>query len=252
MSSVLYDLTPGNIAMITLNRPERLNAVNPELIAHLVEALRRAGADEASAVILRGAGRSFCAGHDLKAHDPAITAAQVRSDVHQIQEVTRLVRRLACPVIASVQGFALGAGCEIALCSDLVVAAESGTFGFPEVGVGLSVTGGISHVLPHAVGFAKAKELIMLGRRFSARQAHGWGLVNDVVAEGDLESATMSMAQDLASKPRLALGVAKEVLDNGPGGSMESALLIEVLHARLAMGSADASTAASAFRERGN
>lgn len=252
MSSVLYDLIPDNIAMITLNRPERLNAVNPELIDHLVEALQRAGADEASAVILRGAGRSFCAGHDLKAHDSAITAEQVRADVHQIQEVTRLVRRLGCPVIASVQGFALGAGCEIALCSDLVVAAESGTFGFPEVGVGLSVTGGISHVLPHAVGFAKAKELIMLGRRFGAQEAYGWGLVNDVVADEDLESATLSMARDLASKPRLALGVAKEVLDNGPGGSMESALLIEVLHARLAMGSSDAATAASAFRERGN
>lgn len=251
MSSVLYDLASDGIVTITLNRPERLNAVNTELINGLVAALQRAGSDDAAVVILRGAGRSFCAGHDLKAHAASLTVEQVRADVQQIQEVTRLVRRLRCPVVASVQGFALGAGCELALCSDLIVAAESGTFGFPEVGVGLSVTGGISHVLPHAVGFAKAKELVLLGRHFSARQAFDWGLINQVVPDDRLSLTTDALAEELASKPRLAAGVAKEVIDNGPGATMEGALLTEVLHAQLAMGSADAAAAAADFREKG-
>lgn len=247
MPIVDYALDPARIASITLNRPERLNAVSPDLIHGIVNSLRRAGDDDARVIVLRGAGRAFCAGHDLKAHDGAITPAQVRVNVQQIQEVTRLVRRLPCPVIASVHGFALGAGCELALCSDLIVAAESAVFGFPEVSVGLSVTGGISHVLPHAVGFAKAKELLLLGRQFSATEAAGWGLVNEVVGDHDLESSTLAMANEIVSKSQLAVGLAKEVIDGGPGGSMETALLTEVLHAELAMGSSEAEEAATLF-----
>lgn len=250
MNSVLYALDDEGVATVTLNRPERLNAVDPGLVSGVVDALRQAGDDVARAVVLRGAGRAFCAGHDLKAHDADITPEAVRVDVQQIQEVTRLVRRLPCPVIASVHGYALGAGCELALCSDLIVAGRGATFGFPEVGVGLSVTGGISHVLPHAVGFVKAKELLLLGRHFEATQALEWGLINQVVDDHELEASTYAMAREIASKSRLAVGVAKEVIDNGPGGSMESALLTEVLHAQLAMASADAGNAASEFRER--
>src|SRR5690606_39136583 len=104
------------------------------LIDELVVALRQAESDEARSVILRGNGRAFCAGHDLKAHEADLSAEQVRAQVQQIQEVTRMVRRLPGPVIAAVHGYAMGAGCELALCSDLVVVAQSATFGFPEVG----------------------------------------------------------------------------------------------------------------------
>ena len=249
MTTVEYD-SSDSIATIRLNRPERLNAVTPALVSDLVAALRRAEADQVGAVVLSGNGRSFCAGHDLQEHEPDATLSSVRAQVEMIQDVTRMVRRLPCPVVASVHGFALGAGCEFALCCDLVVASSSATFGFPEVGVGLSVTGGISHVLPITVGFVRAKELLLLGERFTADQAHAWGLVNRVVPADSLESTTLDLARALAALPRLAVSLAKQVLDHGPGADMDRALLSEMHHAQMAMTSAAAAEAADGFRTR--
>jgi acyl-CoA synthetase (AMP-forming)/AMP-acid ligase II len=146
-----YELDQS-VARIFLNRPHRLNAVVPELTDALVAALGRAEADAARAVVLAGRGRAFCSGHDLKEPVPPETVLQTRRRVDGIQEVTRAIRRFPGPVIAAVHGYALGAGCEFALGCDLVVAAEDAQFGFPEVSVGLSVTGGISRLLPLLVG----------------------------------------------------------------------------------------------------
>ena len=141
--TVDYELDQS-VARIYLNRPHRLNAVVPELTAGLVAALGRAGQDGARVVILAGRGRAFCSGFDLKEPMPAETVLATRIRVDGIQEVTRAIRRFPGPVVAAVHGYALGAGCEFALGCDLVVAAENAEFGFPEVSVGLSVTGGIS------------------------------------------------------------------------------------------------------------
>lgn len=251
MTVVEYEVRDG-IASIRLNRPERLNAVTPELIEGLVSALERAQADEVGAVVLSGNGRAFCAGHDLRDNASAPGPEQVWRDVQRIQDVMRLVRRLPCPVIASVHGYALGAGCEFALCSDLVVAAESAQFGFPEVGVGLSVTGGISHVLPLAVGLARAKELLLVGERFSAAEGKSWNLLNEVVPDSALEDRTWAFARQLATRPRLAMALAKHALDGGPGAPLESALVTEIHHAQLAMASPEAASGADAFRGSGS
>lgn len=250
MTVVEYEVRDA-VASIRLNRPERLNAVTPELIEALVAALERALADQVGAVVLSGNGRAFCAGHDLRDNASSPAADEVWRDVHRIQDVTRLVRRMPCPVIASVHGYALGAGCEFALCSDLVVAAESAQFGFPEVSVGLSVTGGISHVLPLAVGLARAKELLLVGERFSAGTGQSWNLVNHVVPEAELEDRTWALAAQVAGRPRLAMALAKQALDGGPGAPLESALITEIHHAQLAMASPEAASGADAFRGSG-
>ena len=150
----------GIVAEIRLSRPERLNAVDVGLTRGLVAALVHAGEAGARAVVLSGTGRAFCAGHDLKEEPAVESVLQTRARLEEIQEVTRLVRRLPAPVIAAVHGYALGAGAEFALCCDVVVAGEDAVFGFPEVSVGLSVTGGISRLLPALVGWARAKELL--------------------------------------------------------------------------------------------
>lgn len=249
MPSVLYAVE-GDVAYLTLNRPDRLNAVVPDLVEELGDGLRRAADAAVGAVVLHGAGRAFCSGHDLKEDQAPTDPEQLRAHVQRIQDVTRLVRRLPCPVIAAVHGYALGAGCEFALCSDLVIAGEAAEFGFPEVEVGLTVTGGISHVLPAAVGLVRAKELLLTGHRFTADQALAWGLVNRVVPNDAVLDEATRLATDLIGRPRSALSLAKRVLDAGAGGNLEQALDLEVEHAVLSMASADAAAAAATFRQR--
>jgi enoyl-CoA hydratase/carnithine racemase len=201
-------------------------------------------------VVLAGRGRAFCAGHDLKEDDREHDPEGVRALIERIQDVTRKVRRAPFPVIAAVHGYALGAGCEFALCSDLVVAAQDAVFGFPEVSVGLSITGGISHILSWAVGPVRAKQLVLLGQRFTASQAEAWGLVNAVVEPDHLLRQADEWAQTLAALPPHALAVAKRTLDQGPQVDLETALQIEVEAALSTRDSAEARNAAEAFRAR--
>ncbi|AUS79664.1 enoyl-CoA hydratase [Actinoalloteichus sp. AHMU CJ021] len=221
----------NGIACLHLNRPHRLNAVVPELTEALIDGLRRAGGDGAAVVVVAGRGRAFCAGHDLREPTPEEDPLGTRARVDRLQDVTREIRRFPGPVIAAVHGYALGAGCEFALACDLVVAAEDASFGFPEVGVGLSVTGGISRLLPLAVGPMRAKEALMLGDRLDAETASGLGLVNRVVPVGTHEAAARELAERLRERPRTALTLAKRVLDSGMDHTLEQAMSVELDHA---------------------
>jgi 2-(1,2-epoxy-1,2-dihydrophenyl)acetyl-CoA isomerase len=229
---VEYELD-HSIARVYLNRPHRLNAVVPELAAGLVTALRRAENDGARVVVLAGRGRAFCSGHDLKEPIPPETVLATRRRVDGIQEVTRGIQRFPGPVVAAVHGYALGAGCEFALGCDLVVAGQDAWFGFPEVSVGLSVTGGISRLLPLLVGPMRAKELVLLGERFDAAAAREMGLVNRVVPAGEHESAATELAERLRDRPALALAVAKQALDRGVDSALEEAMATETDFAAL-------------------
>ena len=241
----------GGIAVITLNRPNRLNAVVPELVEELCAALGRARRDDVGACVLTGAGRSFCAGHDLRQEHEPITEAEDTRRLHRVQDVTRLVRQAPFAVVAAVHGYALGAGCEFALCCDLIVASRDAEFGFPEVGVGLGVTGGISRLLPLTVGLAKAKELVLLGERFSAEQALELSLINWVVEPGQHLNIAMDVAARLRERPRAALARAKRALDVGPEVGIEAAFDVEIANALALHAGSDAADAARAFRNRG-
>jgi 2-(1,2-epoxy-1,2-dihydrophenyl)acetyl-CoA isomerase len=238
------------VARVFLNRPHRLNAVVPDLVADLGRALDRAAQDRVRALVLAGRGRAFCAGHDLKEDDSTDDVEVIRELIERIQDITRKVRRSPFPVIAAVHGYALGAGCEFALCSDLVVAARDAVFGFPEVSVGLSVTGGISHILPWAVGPVRAKQLVLLGERFTAEEAYSWGLVNAVTEPENLLPHANGWAQKLASLPPHALAVAKRTLDRGPQVDLETALQVEIEAALSTRNSAEAREAATVFRNQ--
>src|ERR1700729_1154267 len=230
--AVDYELT-DSVARVYLNRPHRLNAVVPELTAGLVTSLNRARDDGARVVVLAGRGRAFCSGHDLKEQFPPETVLATRLRVEQIQDVTRAIRRFPGPVIAAVHGYALGAGCEFALGCDLVVAAEDAQFGFPEVSVGLSVTGGISRLLPLLVGPVRAKELLLVGERFGAARALELGLINQGASAGEHEQAAAALAARLRDQPPLAMALAKQALDRGSDCALEEALASEVDSAAL-------------------
>lgn len=237
-------------AVIHLDRPQRLNAVVPALVDDLLASFQQAREERVAAVVLAGRGRAFCAGHDLKEPEPVEDEAAARARLQRIQDVTRAIRSSPAPVIAAVHGYALGAGAEFALGCDQVVAGEDAKFGFPEVGVGLSVTGGISALLPRTVGLVRAKELLFLGDHMSADEAHRFGLINQVVPAGTHEQAAFELAQRLVSQPPAALALAKSLLDHGMDASVPDALDREVDAAIATMSTGEAEAAAQGFRTR--
>jgi enoyl-CoA hydratase/carnithine racemase len=233
----------ADVAVIALNRPHRLNAVNDELVEGLLDALAAVEAGDCGAALLTGRGRAFCAGHDLK---------EERDDdgllrrLQHLQEVTRRIRGLTIPVIAAVHGHAVGAGAEFALGCDLVVAAEDTRFRFPEVGLGLSVTGGLTKLLPLFVGPVKAKELLLLGEAIDAQEALRLGLVNRVVPPGELTAAAMEWASRLAGQPRVPTALAKAALDSGIDAAFAAGLELEISHAVITDATAEPGGAALA------
>ena len=249
---MVVDYVPhgDGVGIIRLNRPERLNAVTPALVDDLLESFDRAEADHARVLVLAGRGRAFCAGWDLKQPPIDETVDQARARLQRLQEVTRRTRAFAGPVIAAVQGYALGAGVEFALGCDLVVAGEDAVFGFPEVEVGLSGTNGVSVLLPRLVGLARAKELVLLGERCDARRARDIGLIARVVPAGAHEDAALEIAERLATRPPRALRLAKRLLDEGVETALEEALDGEVEAALATLDSGENAAATTRFRER--
>ncbi|MFC9255823.1 enoyl-CoA hydratase/isomerase family protein [Amycolatopsis thailandensis] len=246
MSTVDYALDDG-ICVIWLNRPERLNAVVAELVDDLLEALDAAAKSDARAVVLAGRGRAFCAGHDLKEPTPE---GDSRPRLDRLQDVTRRLRGLRQPVIAAVHGYAIGAGAEFAMGCDLILAADDAVFAFPEVSLGLSVTGAASRLLPLLVGPLKAKELLLLGERVSGAEAYELGLVNAALPVDDLMDTALAWAAKIASHPAAAATMAKRALDSGIDSSLDAALELEVSHALITEHSAEVAASAEAFRSR--
>jgi enoyl-CoA hydratase/carnithine racemase len=234
----------ADVAWITLNRPHRLNAITEGLVLGLVASLRRARTDSARAVVLQGAGSSFCAGHDLQETQPPYTSDRG----NQLQDVTRAIRELPAPVIAAVHGYAIGGGFEFALASDIVVAADSAQFQCPEVDVGLGATGGATALLPRLVGPIRAKRLMLLGDRIGAAEAHDLGLVTVVVPSEEWNTHVESFVGRILAKPYDALTLAKQAIDLGIDHSLEQALALEVDNLVRLSSSADAASAAERFR----
>src|SRR5580693_6453970 len=197
---VLYDID-DKIVIITLNRPEKLNAISPELRLQLTDAFTRADADPAtSVVLLRAEGRSFCAGYDISAREPG--ADDWRSDptkahdhLHPQLEFEMLPWTMKKPVIASVQGHVMGGGCELVMLCDLTIAADNATFGEPEVrfsSVGPAI------VMPMIVGYKKARELLYFGDQIDAQTALDLGMINRIVPLADLRTASLAYAKRLS------------------------------------------------------
>ncbi|CAM2800185.1 enoyl-CoA hydratase/isomerase family protein [Saccharomonospora xinjiangensis] len=238
----------NRVATVWLNRPHRLNAVTPELVDDLLTVLGRVSADDGvGAVVLAGRGRAFCSGHDLKQPPPE---QESRARLEQLQDVTRALRALPQPVVGAVHGYAIGAGAEFALGCDLVVAADDAVFAFPEVGLGLSVTGAASRLLPLLVGPMRAKELIMLGERIDAASAHAMGLVNRVVPAAELAERVNGVARALAERPASALALAKRAIDRGIDGTVEAALELEVSHALITEHTPEVAASKKEFENR--
>ncbi|MGH9594879.1 MAG: enoyl-CoA hydratase/isomerase family protein [Bryobacteraceae bacterium] len=215
----------GAVARITLNRPEKRNALNTEMLAALREALQRAADDPTVRVLLiQGAGVDFCAGLDLTevlkfAEDAAGTLASAR----RLGELYIAMRRHPKPIVAAVQGRALGGGAGLATASDLILAAESAQIGYPEVNIGF-IPAIVTAMLRRAVGERQAFELAVGGEPIRARQAQAIGLINRVYPDAEFESAVDQYVFALAQKSATAMSLAKNLLYEMDGMSFEAAI----------------------------
>jgi enoyl-CoA hydratase/carnithine racemase len=241
----------GHVAVVTLNRPEALNAISGEVADFLAGSLLQAAADpNAWVVVLAAAGdRAFCVGADLKERGLLDDAGWMRNRV-LMRGLFDSLRALPQPTIASVFGYALGGGFELALNCDLIVAAEDAEFGLPEVRVGIVPGGGGTQALVRRLGPARAKELIFTGRRLGAEEARELGLVSRVVAREALEEATMELAREICRSSPVAVREAKLAIDRGQGVTVDDGIELEDLAWRRAVASQDRREGIAAFNEK--
>jgi 2-(1,2-epoxy-1,2-dihydrophenyl)acetyl-CoA isomerase len=249
-------LLDDGVATVTLNRPQALNAWNKQFALDLLAALDRAAADEETrAVVITGAGRAFSSGADLKDAGGGDFTPEGRPDVYKVlteryHPIMQAIRELPKPVIAAVNGPAVGIGCSLALCCDLIVAAQSAYFLLAFVNIGLVPDGGSSLFVPSRVGMARASELSLLGERLPAEQALQWGLINRVVADERLGVEVAELAARLAAGPTRSYAGAKRQLNSWLYPRMAEQLELEAQIQREMAGSEDFAEGAMAFVEK--
>jgi 2-(1,2-epoxy-1,2-dihydrophenyl)acetyl-CoA isomerase len=221
----------GGMGRLTLNRPETLNAWTPQFGGELLSVIRGEAADpDVRAVLVTGEGRGFSSGADLRAgFEPAEDGKpNIRKELHEIYHpVIAGIRRLPKPVLAVVNGPAVGIGCSLALACDLVLAAESAYFGLAFVNIGLMPDGGSTALVPAAVGKARAFQLALLGERVSATQALDWGLINAVHPDDSLLGDGEALAARLAGGPTRSYAASKRALNQFLFGSLDEQLMLE-------------------------
>lgn len=253
MPDTILSIAHGNWFEITLNRPERLNSFTEEMHLALRSAIEQARDDGARAILLTGAGRGFCAGQDLGDRDPS--KMDGRPDLgHTIRTfyapLVRLIRSLEFPVICAVNGVAAGAGANIALACDIVLAAESAKFiqSFAKVGL-IPDTGGSWH-LPRLLGEARAKGLALTAQPLSARQAEDWGLIWKALPDSDLMAEARALAEQFANGPTLGLGLTKQSIQAAATNTLSAQLDLEAEAMKTCGESADYAEGVSAFLQK--
>ncbi|MDM0028355.1 enoyl-CoA hydratase-related protein [Variovorax saccharolyticus] len=215
----------GAVALLRLNRPSVLNALNLSLRRQLAAAVVRLDSDASIRVIvLCGNERAFCAGADLNEYANATPPEIIARDMDRLWGAIAACRK---PVVAAVRGYALGGGCELAMHSDVIIAGESARFGQPEVRIGLMPGGGATQRLTRAVGKFRAMALLMSGAQFGASEALRMGLVSEMVADSDVEERALSVARDLAALPVLALRFIKRAVLDCEEGTLSQGLELE-------------------------
>jgi enoyl-CoA hydratase/carnithine racemase len=236
----------GDVCIVTLQRPDKLNALSTAVERALAEAL---GSDElrsSACVVLTGAGRAFSAGADISEFTDRDADAILRY-YRETGRVYEDVAALPKPTISAIHGYCLGGGLELALATDFRIADETAVLGFPEVGLGILPSSGGTVRATRLLGAARAKQLILLGGRFSASESLAAGLVTEVVADGKALERALELARALAELPAAALSVVKQAIDAAAESSSSAGLLIERLAYGVLAQTAEAREAAEGF-----
>jgi len=251
--TILYQIE-NSVLTITLNRPDKLNAMTPALLRELKEAFEHANNDSSvRVVVLTGAGRGFCAGADLAAASELMMQGGFSYEENLNSTYNPLIltmQSLQKPIIAAVNGVAAGAGMSLALACDIRIAAESASFLQAFVKIGLVPDSGSTWMLPRLIGMTKALELMLTGQRVSAAEALDLGIVNRVVADADLGSTVQQMAQMFAAAPTKAIGLIKQAVNFATTSTLEEAMKNEAALQDAAGKSADHMEGVASFLEK--
>lgn len=246
----------GGVLRIRLDRPSRKNALHPAAIARIVTALEAASTDESlRAVVLSGTGDDFCAGADWVASNdtpgprPRPGSIQRRTPL-QAHRLIELLTEVQLPVVCAVRGWAAGLGFQLALAADFTIAGERACLWEPFLERGFGPDSGATWLLPRLVGMARAKELLLLGRKLSGREAADWGLIYRAVPEEELDDAVRDLVRELASAPTVAVGLTKRCLQRASACGLVEAMEAEATALELTSRTADFREGLAAFRER--
>ena len=253
----------GSVLRLELGRPAKRNAIDDTIFLGLIDAIDQAGRDESvRAIVLGGEGDHFCAGADIVARNastatesgepppkPRVGSIQRRvpSTAHRL---IPLMLNVQTPIVCRVQGWAAGIGFQLPLAADFTVATEDATFWEPFTERGFTPDSGATWLLPRLVGMARARELLLLGRKLSGAEAAEWGLVHRAVAADQLDAAVAEVTDQLANGPTVALGLTKWLLRSGPGTELEAQLQNEVLALELSSRSKDFGEGLRAFGQK--
>jgi 2-(1,2-epoxy-1,2-dihydrophenyl)acetyl-CoA isomerase len=249
----LIETIDQGVATLTLNRPESLNALSMDIRHGLLESLDRLGHDnDVGCIILTGSGRGFCAGGDVKSMgERSARGFEARAaGIRNSNRIPLMMRAIPKVIIGMVNGVAVGAGLSMALACDLRIAARSARFGTGFAKIGLSGDWGGTWTLTRLVGTAKARELYFLGDMISAETAASIGLVNQVVDDDALLTATTAIARRIAAMPRIALGYTKKNLHEAETGAFSATLEMEAIHQARCSQTEDHREAVAAFKEK--
>jgi enoyl-CoA hydratase/carnithine racemase len=218
----------AHVAEVIMNRPEALNALSTDQLRQLQEVARQLAADHQTSVVIISSAveRAFCVGADLKERR-GLGNDDLRQQRQVFSEVFEALRGLQMPMIAAVEGFALGGGFELALCCDLIVASTTASFGLPEVGLGLIPGEGGTQLLPRRIGLNRSADLLLTGRRVAAEEALSMGFVDRLVPGGHARSTAWELAQEIATKSPVSLRAARRALKQGVDVDLATGLEIE-------------------------
>jgi enoyl-CoA hydratase/carnithine racemase len=241
----------AHVAELIMNRPEALNALSTNQVRRIGDAANQLAADDQVSVVIISSAleRAFCVGADLKERR-GVSNDDLLRQRQPFQEAFGALRAVPVPMIAAVEGFALGGGCELALCCDLIIASATATFGLPEVGLGLIPGEGGTQLLPRRIGLNKATDLVLTGRRVDAEEAQQLGLADRLVPEGAARSSALALAQQIAAKSPVSLRAAKRALRQGIDVDLLTGLEIEDKAWQEAAFSADRLEGIEAFNVR--
>jgi 2-(1,2-epoxy-1,2-dihydrophenyl)acetyl-CoA isomerase len=249
-TSVLVE-KKGNVSIIRLNEPDKMNSLSSALRADLMTALVKFKEDQASRVaVLTGQGNAFCAGGDLAELATGISAVHGVEHMTCCNEITLLITGIPKPIIAAVNGAAAGAGFSIAMACDLVLASSGASFMPAFAKVGLVPDMGSLYLLPRIVGMQRAKELIWTARKINADEAWKMGIANKVVAPEDLETKVMELAGQLAAGPAFAIGLSKTLLFRSMESTLQDMLQYEAMAQAICLQSEDNKEGIKSFREK--
>lgn len=247
--NLIYEMS-GNIAVIKINNPKSLNALNPSVLKDLQSAFEQAGKDDSvCAVVLTGEGKAFVAGADISAMS-TMNALDARAFADLGLSVFRSIEMLEKPVIAAVNGFALGGGCELAMACDIRLASDKAKFGQPEVGLGITPGFAGTQRLSRLVGSGIAKELIFTADIIDAAEAYRIGLVNKVYTPEELMNEAMKLAEKIVSKGNIAVTYSKMAINRGLETDMDTAMEIERNLFALCFSTEDQKEGMKAFLEK--